>query len=103
MLEQLSQQYQSTLSIVSINVDTDIVALQTLAKKYGLSFRMLQDQLQITQERYRIIGTPTAFIIDKQGIIREAFQGMMSHAALRDFIETALNKYSNVEIESKDF
>lgn len=93
ILEEMAELHHDTLSIISINIDNDINELALLSKTYGLSFEMLQDQLQITQERYRIVGTPTAFIVDKQGIIREAFQGMMSHQALRKFIQSSIKKY----------
>ncbi len=94
VLEALAIENPDTLIIIAINIDTDLDSLAELVKQTKLTFPVLQDQLGITQERYRVIGTPTAFVIDKEGIVRDAFQGMMSHRALRQFIRSTINKYS---------
>ncbi|MTH47323.1 TlpA family protein disulfide reductase [Intestinirhabdus alba] len=75
-LEALSKKWRDKVVVVAINTDPQAVSLDNLLAKHQVSYPVLRDQLQITQERYRIIGTPTSVLIDPQGRVLELHQGM---------------------------
>lgn len=89
LLDKLNAQYGDRVSIVSVNTDRPEVDIAPLVEQYNLSFAVVRDQLGITQERYEIIGTPTAFLLDRQGKIVAQYVGMQKDQQLTDIIESA--------------
>ncbi len=75
-LEKLRQQGTGNLVIVAINTDSDNTDIQSILARHPVSFPVLRDQLGITQERYLVTGTPTAFLINASGDVIDQYQGM---------------------------
>ncbi|VTR43528.1 Uncharacterised protein [Serratia fonticola] len=48
----------------------------------------VRDQLAITQERYQVIGTPTAYLIDPQGKLIGQYVGMLKEPDLKTNLRT---------------
>jgi len=86
-LEKLSQKYKEKLTVVSVNIDPNTPDLDFFIKKFNLSYMMLRDQLSITQNRYNVVGTPTKFFIDKNGITHSKHLGYSSMEELEQFIK----------------
>jgi cytochrome c biogenesis protein CcmG, thiol:disulfide interchange protein DsbE len=57
-----------------------------MARRTGVSFPLLSDPLKIAMRRYAVVGTPTSFIIDARGVIRERIDGPLSGQALQQRI-----------------
>jgi len=74
-LEALGKRYQDKVVVVSINIDPDGTPLDKVLEKQGVSFPVIRDSLGMTRERYRVVGTPSAFLIDSDGILRKMFLG----------------------------
>lgn len=74
-LDKLSQQYQQDIVVVAINTDSEQVDIGSVLGPRNISYPVIRDQLGITQERYQVIGTPTSFMIDRNGKVTELHQG----------------------------
>ncbi|MDA5542808.1 TlpA disulfide reductase family protein [Yersinia rochesterensis] len=74
-LDKLSQQYQQDIVVVAINTDSEQVDIGSVLAQRNISYPVIRDQLGITQERYQVIGTPTSFMIDRNGKVTELHQG----------------------------
>lgn len=82
VLQRLSVQYAQRIAVVGVNTDPQSVDIQPIVWRQQIRFPVLRDQLGITQERYRVIGTPTSFIIDPQGKLLELKEGTVDEAQL---------------------
>ncbi|CNL12675.1 putative thioredoxin [Yersinia frederiksenii] len=74
-LDKLSQEYQSDIVVVAINTDPEQVDINPILAQRDISYPVIRDQLGITQERYQVIGTPTSFMIDRDGKVTQLHQG----------------------------
>ncbi|GJL38562.1 thioredoxin [Enterobacter hormaechei] len=91
-LQALSKQYGDNVVVVAVNTDPDSVDIRALLAKHQITYPVLRDQLNITQERYQVIGTPTSVMIDRQGRVLDLHQGGRKPAELQDtFIRLASN------------
>ncbi|AOF19340.1 thioredoxin [Yersinia enterocolitica] len=81
-LDKLSQQYQQDIVVVAINTDPEQVDIAPVLAQRNISYPVIRDQLGITQERYQVIGTPTSFMIDRNGKVTELHQGARDEKAL---------------------
>ncbi|MGQ0286224.1 TlpA family protein disulfide reductase [Pasteurellaceae bacterium 22721_9_1] len=75
--EKLSAQYPDQLQVVAINTDGNKGNTQATVQKRQIQLTVIKDQMQITGERYQIVGTPTTFFIDSEGKIRYKFEGLI--------------------------
>ncbi|OZI15469.1 thioredoxin [Sodalis-like symbiont of Philaenus spumarius] len=74
-LEALSKQWGGKVTVVAVNTDPESVPLEELLTKHAITYPVLRDSLNITQERYQVIGTPTSVLIDSQGRVLDMHQG----------------------------
>ncbi|MEN0628342.1 TlpA disulfide reductase family protein [Phytobacter ursingii] len=89
-LQTLSKQYGDNVVVVAVNTDPDSVDIRALLAKHQITYPVLRDQLNITQERYQVIGTPTSVMIDRQGRVLELHQGARKPAELQEtFVQLA--------------
>ena len=82
-LQALSRRWPDKLVVVGVNTDPQQVDIAPLLAKHGISYPVLRDQLNITQERYQVIGTPTSVLIDAGGRVLERHQGWRKPAELQ--------------------
>lgn len=91
-LQALSKEYGDKVVVVAVNTDPDSVDINALLVKHQITYPVLRDQLKITQERYKVIGTPTSVLIDSQGRVLELHQGVRKPAQLQEtFVRLASN------------
>ncbi|MDU8925364.1 TlpA disulfide reductase family protein [Pasteurellaceae bacterium LIM206] len=65
------------IQLIAINIDGAKVDIQPTIRKRELTLPIFKDQLGITAERYQVVGTPTTFIIDKQGKILQKYESLI--------------------------
>ncbi len=82
-LQALSQRWSDKLVVVGVNTDAEQVDIAPLLAKHGISYPVLRDQLNMTQERYQVIGTPTSVLIDARGRVLGLHQGWRKPAELQ--------------------
>ena len=91
-LQALSKKYGDNVVVVAVNTDPDSVDINALLVKHQITYPVVRDQLKITQERYKVIGTPTSVTIDSQGRVLDLHQGVRKPAELQDtFVRLASN------------
>lgn len=91
-LQALSKEYGDKVVVVAVNTDPDSVDINALLVKHQITYPVLRDQLKITQERYKVIGTPTSILIDSQGRVLDLHQGARNPAQLQEtFVRLASN------------
>lgn len=81
-LDALSKEYQDQIVVVAINTDAEQVDITPVVAQRNISYPVIRDQLGITQERYQVIGTPTSFLIDRDGKVTEFYQGARNEQEL---------------------
>lgn len=74
-LDKLNKEYQNDIVVVAINTDPEQVDINPVLAQRNISYPVIRDQLGITQERYQVIGTPTSFMIDRNGKVTQLHQG----------------------------
>jgi peroxiredoxin len=64
------------LIVLAVSTDDSEKPVQSFIKAKGLAFPVLLDKdQQVFFDRYAVLGLPTTFIIDRDGIIREKILG----------------------------
>jgi thiol-disulfide isomerase/thioredoxin len=75
-LEQLRNELGSEgFEVLAINVDEVESDAQTFLSEVSVSYLVVRDGEGITPGTYGILGMPTGYLIDRQGIVREIHQG----------------------------
>jgi len=77
------------LQVAAVSVDAD-ADMAGYALRYGITYPIALDREQKTAADYRLRGTPTFVIIDKQGKIRRYWAGF--DPALAQAMETAITE-----------
>ncbi|MCW9709540.1 TlpA family protein disulfide reductase [Avibacterium sp. 21-586] len=75
--QQLAEIYPDNLQILAINTDGERGNTRKTVIKNELTLPIVKDQLNITSERYQLIGTPTSFLLDPTGKILYKFEGLI--------------------------
>lgn len=76
--------------ILAVNTGQDVETVRNAVRRLPISFPVLADPLRIAGNRYGVVGVPTSFLIDRDGILRERIDGALSKAVLRNKVEALL-------------
>lgn len=75
-LEKLRARFHDQgFEVVAINLDSSLEDARRFLKDKNISYPILFDQNQVTPERYGVAGMPTAFLLDRQGQLRDTHTG----------------------------
>lgn len=80
---------KSGLQVVAVSVDAD-ADMAGYARQYGITYPIALDTEQETAAAYRLRGTPTFVVVDKQGKIRRYWAGF--DTALVQAMESAITE-----------
>jgi thiol-disulfide isomerase/thioredoxin len=61
--------------VLAINVDENAADAQKFLAEVPVSYPVVHDGKSITPQTFGILGMPTGYLIDRQGIVREIHQG----------------------------
>ena len=67
--------FGESFEIVAIDVDRIPKDGRDFLKRYPASYPVASDSTGATAERYNLVGMPTSFIIDREGIVRHIHTG----------------------------
>lgn len=83
-LETFSKEAKGKVAILAVGGDSKEgpQALAAFANEMGLSFPVVYDK-GAGAEAYGIVGIPTTFFVDQNGIVRTKYQGAMTLAKMR--------------------
>lgn len=82
VLERLSRSFKDSIVVVGVNTDREAFNIDTLLDDIGVTYPNVRDQMAMTQERYQVIGTPTAFLIAPDGKVLDQYIGRMTETQL---------------------
>ena len=83
-IQDLQAARPQAVDVLAVNIDgADGKTLQALATQRGLTLPLAADQMGVTAERYRVNGTPTNYLIGRDGQILERKAGMLDTADLQ--------------------
>ena len=75
-LEKIRSRFHSQgFEVIAVNLDQSLDDARRFLKDKKITYPILIDQMQITPERYGVAGMPTAFLIDRDGQVRETHTG----------------------------
>jgi peroxiredoxin len=89
---------KENLSLVAISLDsTDFSKfIDPFVAKHKLTFPILYDKetelFYDTAEKYGVVGTPTTFLVDGDGVIRFIHLGRLNEDVLKGIVESAKSK-----------
>ena len=75
--------------IVGINMQENRDEVRRFAEEFGADFPILIDPKAEAAEAYRLLGLPSSYFIDQQGVLREQHFGLLSAEIISDKVETA--------------
>ncbi len=64
--------------LLAVNMGQDAATVGNARRRVEVSFPMLADPLKIATQRYGVIGAPTSFIVDGDGVVVERIDGPLS-------------------------
>ena len=80
-VEQVYQrQRDKGLRIVAINAGQDATTIKSFIAKVGFSYPALLDETSAIARRYGVVGLPTTYFIDAQGVVRGKIVGEADEA-----------------------
>ena len=76
MLDQLRQEVGADkFEVIAINLDETPEEGLAFLKQFPVSYTVLVDQQKLTPRQYQLMGMPSSFLIDQQGVIRSSHTG----------------------------
>lgn len=85
--QELYTKYQSSgLEIIAVSVDDENKGIEAFIKQHGAKFPVAWDEGHKIADQWKPESMPTAFVIDKEGVIRHV------HAGYHDGEEAELDK-----------
>lgn len=82
VLERLRARYQSEgFEVVGINLDENTSDADTFLKKFPVHFPLAADPEGRSAESFKIKGMPSAYLIDKKGVVRHVVVGFQEGEA----------------------
>ena len=80
-IEQVYQRHKDRdLRIVAINAGQDKAAINAFIAKVGFTYPALLDETSDIARRYGVVGLPTTYFIDAQGVVRGKIVGEADEA-----------------------
>ena len=63
------------LEIIALNVQESPSIIRPFVEDFGVDFPVVLDRRGDVFRGYRVLGLPTTYFIDRQGVVRDVFQG----------------------------
>ena len=83
-LAEIQTQYASRgVIVIGVNQREDAGSIRRYLDSIGVDFPIALDPTGESNRQYRVLGLPTTYLIDRQGVIRDAvFGGPMARALI---------------------
>lgn len=78
------------LVILGINIKEDNSKVSKFVKDYKITYPVLLDIDGTVSDAYRVFGIPTSFFIDRNGLVKDSFIGMLTKADIDKKLERIL-------------
>ena len=85
-LQATFERFDGEVLIVGVDQAEDPATVQKFVDELGLSFVIPLDEKTAISRRYKVVGLPTTFFIDRNGIIQRIWSGEMNNITLAENI-----------------
>ncbi|MDP2950243.1 MAG: TlpA disulfide reductase family protein [Chloroflexota bacterium] len=75
------------LEILAVNLQEDKESVLKFAQEFGMDFPIVMDRSGKVADKYRVVGIPSTFFIDRKGVIRSIYRGPFVAESSRQAIE----------------
>ncbi|MFC2406384.1 MAG: TlpA family protein disulfide reductase [Cardiobacterium sp.] len=83
-MQRLQAAHPQAVDVLAVNIDgADSKTLRAVAARSKLTVPVAADQLGVTAERYRVSGTPTSYLIGRDGKIVAYKEGVLEAEELQ--------------------
>ena len=89
-LQAAEERYGDRVEIIGIDEGESASVVVPFVDERGLTFTILLDSDTAVGSRYNVLGMPTTFFIDREGIIRHIWTGEMNRITLAEGIARIL-------------
>jgi len=83
-LERLAKEQGGKLAVIAIDQREDPSLVQSYVKRFGVTFAVGVDNDQRLGTDLHLIGLPSSFFVDRNGIIRDAVDGEMTYDVMTE-------------------
>ncbi|HUF52998.1 MAG TPA: TlpA disulfide reductase family protein [Dehalococcoidia bacterium] len=80
------------LEILGVNLQEAKSIIKPFAEDYGMNFPIPIDRTGAVANEYRLLGVPTTYFIDRQGIVRSAFTGPFLEVSQGTNVQNAIEE-----------
>lgn len=85
-LQTAAERYDGRIVIAGVDQAEPPALVQEYVSRFGLTFPIPLDEKQEVAGRYNVMGLPTTFFIDSDGVIRRIWSGEMNSIVLAEGI-----------------
>lgn len=78
---------QGDVVVIGINMQENRDQVREFADEFGAEFPILIDPKAEAAEAYRMLGLPSSYFVDQQGVLREQHFGLLKREIIDDKIE----------------
>jgi peroxiredoxin len=86
-LQRMSEELAGEAVVLGVNQGQDSAEITRFADTIGITYPLLLDENQITNNLYRVVALPTTYFIDADGVIQEQLAGTATQAVLQSKAE----------------
>jgi cytochrome c biogenesis protein CcmG, thiol:disulfide interchange protein DsbE len=91
IIDTVVQRHQNRgLAVVAVNAGQDRQTVEAFIKKIGVSYPALMDEQSKIAKRYGVVGLPTTYFVDGQGIVRGKLIGEADEAGFERHVRELL-------------
>jgi peroxiredoxin len=73
-----------------VDIGEKQATVQAFVQRQGLTFPTLLDETGAVSKRYRLLGIPTSFFIDREGVIQAQHTGPLSESLIEKYLAQIL-------------
>jgi cytochrome c biogenesis protein CcmG, thiol:disulfide interchange protein DsbE len=83
-LERLSREQAGKLAVIAIDQREDSTVVRSYLRRFGVTFAVGVDNGQQLGTDLHLIGLPSSFFVDRNGVIRDAVDGEMTYDVMNE-------------------
>jgi thiol-disulfide isomerase/thioredoxin len=78
------------LVVLAVNVGEDLAPVDRFAQEFAMALPVVLDQTGEVQDLYQVRAMPTTYFIDRDGVIRAVWAGVLTTSRLTELLEEVL-------------
>lgn len=91
-LQSASLKYKNQAAILGVNQGENAKTVAEFGVSFSLTYPLLVDDDNSVNDLYGVANLPTTIFIDRKGVVREVFVGLMNRAVLEERLERLIDE-----------